>query len=90
MQRAAELCRQGDIDAVRTLDQQGQLQSMMQKTDEDGRTLLHGAAASGNLALVDLLVQRGAAQSVNAADDEVGARQKSHPLQLQLGDREHA
>eukprot|EP00891_Asterochloris_glomerata_P008443 jgi/Astpho2/8443/Aster-x1518 len=46
------------------------LVSLISSTDEDGRTLLHSAVSSGNLQLLDFLVQKGAGQSVNTADDE--------------------
>jgi len=42
----------------------------MQGKDEDDRSLLHSACASGSLQLVQWLVERGARQ-VNAADEEV-------------------
>ena len=77
MQNAAEACRKGDLDAIATLDQQGNLQSLILSTDEDGRTLLHSAAASGNLRLLDFLVQKGAGQSVNTADDEVSSQHEA-------------
>lgn len=41
-----------------------------QGKDEDERSLLHSACASGSLQLVQWLVERGANQ-VNAADEEV-------------------
>lgn len=47
--------------------------STPQGKDEDERTLLHSACASGSLQLVQWLVERGANQ-VNAADEEVSCR----------------
>ena len=77
MQSAAEACRKGDLEAIETLDQQGNLQNLISSTDEDERTLLHSAAASGTLQLLDFLVQKGAGQSVNAADDEVSSQHEA-------------
>ncbi len=77
MQSVAEACRKGDLEAIKTLDQQGNLQSLISSTDEDGRTLLHSAASSGNLQLLDFLVQKGAGQSVNTADDEVSSQHEA-------------
>ena len=48
-----------------------ELARLVKKQDEDGRTLLHSAATSGSLQLVQFLVDHGAAATVDSADEEV-------------------
>lgn len=56
------------------LAREGELEFLVTAKDEDGRTLLHTAAANGHLELLSLLARAGAGKVVNKQDDEVGAR----------------
>lgn len=69
MDEAAARARQGDLPFFESLDD-NTLSQLVKKRDEDGRTLLHGAASAGNLLLCQHLVSKGAAAVVNEADDE--------------------
>ena len=75
MERAAEACRLGDLMYISTVDA-SDLQRLLGRTDEDGRSLLHAAASSGSAPLLDFLVSQGAAQMVNRQDEEVCADQR--------------
>lgn len=70
MDQAVEQARQGNVEYFQQLspDTLGRLQ---QSKDEDGRSLLHAAAASGSLPLCELLHDKGGQASVNQQDDEV-------------------
>lgn len=70
MYEAAQHARAGDIDYFRNLAPQ-EIQVLIVGRDEDGRTLLHTAAAGGHTALVELLAEGGAGKVVNKQDDEV-------------------
>ena len=70
MERAAEACREGNLEYISTVDA-GDLQRLISRTDEDGRSLLHAAASSGSAPLLDFLVERGGSPMVNKQDDEV-------------------
>lgn len=70
MDKACEQAREGNIEYITSLAEPD-LQRFIGKTDEDGRTLLHAAASGGRAALVNFLIEKGAAPSVNQADDEV-------------------
>lgn len=70
MERAAEACREGNLEYISTVDA-SDLQRLILRTDEDGRSLLHAAASSGSTPLLDFLVERGASPVVNKQDDEV-------------------
>lgn len=73
MYEAASKAREGDTAYFDGLAGP-ELSALVVGRDEDGRTLLHTAAATGNMPLVDLLAQHGAAKVVNKQDDEVSAR----------------
>ena len=51
MERTAEACRTGNLEYVSTMDP-GDLQRLIGRADEDGRSLLHAAASSGSVPLV--------------------------------------
>ena len=51
MERTAEACRTGNLEYVSTMDP-GDLQRLIGRVDEDGRSLLHAAASSGSVPLV--------------------------------------
>ena len=51
MERTAEACRAGNLEYVSTMDP-GDLQRLIGRADEDGRSLLHAAASSGSVPLV--------------------------------------
>jgi ankyrin repeat protein len=70
MYEAAEYARQGNVDYFRSMPDL-ELQALTVGRDEDGRTLLHTAAANGYLSLVQLLAAHGAARVVSKQDDEV-------------------
>lgn len=66
-----EAARSGDLPYFQGLPAD-QLAPLLRRKDEDERSLLHTACGSGNLELVQLLVERGAGGVVNDADEEVG------------------
>lgn len=68
MERAAEACRAGNLEYISTVRD---LQRLVERTDEDGRSLLHAAASSGSAPLLDFLVSQGAGPMVNRQDEEV-------------------
>ena len=70
MYEAAEFARQGNVDYFKAMSEL-ELQALTIGRDEDGRTLLHTAAANGFLGLVQLLAAHGAARVVSKQDDEV-------------------
>ena len=72
MEKAADRARQGDLSYFESLasDELGRL---VKRRDEDQRTLLHAAASSGSLPLVQLIADRGGREDVDAQDDEVGS-----------------
>lgn len=49
-----------------------ELSSLLVGRDEDGRTLLHTAAAQGYMELLELLISAGSAKVLNKHDDGVG------------------
>lgn len=67
-----EAARRGDVLHFAGLPAD-QVAPLLRQRDEDRRSLLHTAAASGSLELVQWLADHGAASAVNDADDEVGA-----------------
>jgi 26S proteasome non-ATPase regulatory subunit 10 len=69
MDKAAEKARTGDLSFFETLDG-AELSRLVKRTDEDGRSLLHSAATSGNLQLVQFLLDNGCREMVNTQDDE--------------------
>lgn len=72
MDKAAERAREGDLAYFESLPAD-ELNRLCRRKDEDCRSLLHNAAMSGCLELVQLLVTGGgAAAAVNDKDDEVG------------------
>lgn len=73
MERASEACRDGNLEFISTLADRD-LHSLITRTDEDGRSLLHAAASSGSAPLLDFLVERGAGPMVHKQDDEVNTR----------------
>lgn len=88
MQRAAERAREGDAAYFQGLPD-ADLLRLIDGVDEDGRSLLHNAAASGNIELVQRLVEKGFGPSVNTADEEgwtplISAVSAGHEQVLQL------
>ncbi|GLI62660.1 hypothetical protein VaNZ11_005335 [Volvox africanus] len=70
MEKAAERAREGDLSYFEALPAD-ELTRLCRRKDEDQRSLLHNAALSGCLELLQLLVARGAgAGVVNDQDDE--------------------
>jgi len=63
----AEAARLGNLKYFE--ERQTQLGELAGQTDEDGRSLLHLAAASGNVPLLSLLAQY-SKQTVNSHDEE--------------------
>lgn len=72
MEEAAERVRKGDRTYFETESVAQKLPRLVKAKDGDGRTLLHHAAASGQLELVTLLTEAGAKEVVNEVDEEVG------------------
>lgn len=72
MERAAEEARAGNLAYISSLPAED-LARLLQRVDEDGRTLLHAACTSGSLNLVQFLLERGAASAVNQLDEEVSS-----------------
>jgi ankyrin repeat protein len=70
MYEAAAKARAGDLAYFQALSAL-ELGSLLVGRDEDGRTLLHTAAAEGHLELLQLLIAAGATKVVNKHDDEV-------------------
>jgi ankyrin repeat protein len=70
MYEAAEHARVGDVPYFEVI-RRAELEFLVRAKDEDGRTLLHTAAAYGHLQLLQLLIQAGAGIVVNKTDDEV-------------------
>ena len=68
MERAAEAAREGNAQYFVNLNGDD-LQALVRKKDEDGRTLLHSAAVGGNIQLVQLLAEKNPA-AVTATDPE--------------------
>jgi 26S proteasome non-ATPase regulatory subunit 10 len=68
MFEAAERARAGDLPYFEALPE-AELKTLLVGRDEDGRTLLHSAAAQGHLPLVQLLATAGAGKVVNKQDD---------------------
>ncbi|GIL69536.1 hypothetical protein Vretifemale_464 [Volvox reticuliferus] len=70
MDKAAERAREGDLPYFESLPAD-ELMRLCRRKDEDQRSLLHSAALSGCVELLQLLVARGAAAAaVNDQDDE--------------------
>ena len=70
MQVAADAAREGNITHFHGLPED-ELQRLVKKTDEDGRSLLHTAAGAGHLNIVQFLLDNGAQGMVNKQDEEV-------------------
>ncbi|KAG2494023.1 hypothetical protein HYH03_007948 [Edaphochlamys debaryana] len=70
MEKAAQHARDGDLAYFESLPEDD-LVRLCKRKDEDDRSLLHSAAGSGNLELVQLLVTKGQSGSkVNDQDEE--------------------
>jgi hypothetical protein len=72
MFEAAERAAAGDLTYFES-ERKAELGFLVWARDEDGRTLLHLAAANGHLQLLETLVAAGASKVLNKSDDEVGA-----------------
>lgn len=70
MYEAAAKARAGDLAYFQAMPAI-ELGSLLVGRDEDGRTLLHTAAAEGHMELLQLLIAAGSAKVVNKHDDEV-------------------
>lgn len=70
MYDAAVKAREGDVQYFQNMPA-AELNSLLVGRDEDGRTLLHTAAAQGHLKLLQLLIDAGAAKVASKHDDEV-------------------
>lgn len=70
MYEAAGKARDGDLAYFKSLSAL-ELGSLLVGRDEDGRTLLHTAAAEGHLELLQLLIAAGSGKVANKHDDEV-------------------
>jgi hypothetical protein len=89
MYEAALRIQQGDEAYFHSLSSP-ELSALIVGRDDDGRTLLHSAAATGRLGLVDLLARHGAAKVVNKQDDEVSQGQCTRSSRLLAPDRPRA
>ena len=78
MFEAAVKARDGDLGYFQALPTP-ELSSLLVGRDEDGRTLLHTAAAAGHLELLQLLIAAGAAKVASKHDDEVRLHKRDHP-----------
>lgn len=81
MERAAEAAREGDLQYFSGIAPE-ELRRLCDKKDEDGRSLLHAAAVSGSLPLLQLLLDHGAGAAVNSGDEAVrrgGGRRRRAP-----------
>lgn len=70
LERALQAAQQGNfsfIESISAVD----LSQLLQKSDEDGRTLVHAAAAAGQTQLLLYLLNSGGQPCVNRCDDEV-------------------
>lgn len=70
MEAAREKAKEGNLDYFGSLDSKA-LESIVESTDEDDRTLLHTAVSSGSAELVQFLVGIAPKEMVNHEDDEV-------------------
>lgn len=70
MFEAAGKARDGDVGYFQALPVP-ELASLLVGRDEDGRTLLHTAAAAGHLELLQLLIAAGSGKVASKHDDEV-------------------
>jgi hypothetical protein len=70
MYEASARARVGDVPYFGGLAP-AELEFLVTAKDEDGRTLLHTAAANGHLQLLQLLANAGAGKVANKQDDEV-------------------
>ena len=70
MEKACERAREGDLQYFETLSEED-LVRLIDRRDEDGRTLLHAAVSGCSLPMVQALVAKGAGKCVNLQDDEV-------------------
>jgi 26S proteasome non-ATPase regulatory subunit 10 len=71
MEVAAEHARKGDLGYFVEGKGSAQLPQLVKRRDEDGRSLLHSAAASGNLQLAQLIADAGGPDLLTVTDDEV-------------------
>lgn len=69
LERAADAARRADVSAFGSLSD-SDLLAVLAGTDEDGRSILHAAAAGGSRPILEALLSRGAASRVNEADEE--------------------
>jgi 26S proteasome non-ATPase regulatory subunit 10 len=69
MEKAADRAREGDLQHFATMDP-AELSRLVKRTDEDGRSLLHAAAASGSIELVQFLLDQGCREHIDSQDDE--------------------
>ena len=69
MEQAADHARQGDQQYFEGMEP-AELSRLVKRTDEDGRSLLHAAAASGSMQLVQFLLDKGCRELIDGQDDE--------------------
>ena len=70
LERALQAAQQGNFSFIESMAM-SDLTQLLQKNDEDGRTLVHAAAAAGQTQLLVYLLSNGGEQCVNRCDDEV-------------------
>ena len=70
LERALQAAQQGNFSFIESISR-ADLTQLLQKSDEDGRTLVHAAAAAGQTQLLSYLLSSGGEQCVVRCDDEV-------------------
>ena len=69
MEAACEAARSGRVEYFQELQETGKLEQLCQRSDEDGRTLLHNAASGKNSMLFKLILSY--TRDCSTSDDEV-------------------
>ena len=86
LERALQAAQQGNFSFIESISR-ADLTQLLQKSDEDGRTLVHAAAAAGQTQLLSYLLSSGGEQCVNRCDDEVSlesSADKVYPAHIRL------